>query len=78
MLLNVIIASLKTPSADEELPMTFKELPIHDKTIKGLNEFNYLKLTHIQQLSIPKVLSGRDLLASATTGIFGLIQVLLV
>ncbi|KAI9296743.1 DEAD-domain-containing protein [Neoconidiobolus thromboides FSU 785] len=46
----------------------FTELPISSKTIRGLKESNFLEMTEIQKLALPKALSRKDVLAAAKTG----------
>ncbi|SCU86699.1 LAME_0D07294g1_1 [Lachancea meyersii CBS 8951] len=46
----------------------FKDLPLSHNTLKGLKDSAFLKMTEIQQKSIPVSLKGHDLLAAAKTG----------
>lgn len=46
----------------------FKQLPITDELIKGLDQSGFVKLTDIQRLAIPECLKGHDILAAAKTG----------
>eukprot|EP00003_Mantamonas_plastica_P007436 TRINITY_DN1624_c2_g1_i9.p1 TRINITY_DN1624_c2_g1~~TRINITY_DN1624_c2_g1_i9.p1 ORF type:complete len:270 (-),score=99.89 TRINITY_DN1624_c2_g1_i9:383-1192(-) len=46
----------------------FKELPISQKTLKGLTKHKFIKLTDIQRSAIPHALTGRDVLGAAKTG----------
>ncbi|SCU94030.1 LAFA_0F19460g1_1 [Lachancea sp. 'fantastica'] len=46
----------------------FKDLPLSHNTIKGLKDSAFVKMTEIQQKSIPISLKGHDLLAAAKTG----------
>lgn len=48
--------------------MTFQEFNLHDDLLAGVDAMNYLQATPIQELAIPKILEGRDLIASAQTG----------
>ncbi|SFC20607.1 Superfamily II DNA and RNA helicase [Spirosoma endophyticum] len=48
--------------------MTFQEFNLHDDLLAGVDAMNYLKATPIQEMAIPKILEGRDLIASAQTG----------
>ena len=48
--------------------MTFQEFNLHDDLLAGVDAMNYLKATPIQEMAIPKILDGRDLIASAQTG----------
>ncbi|EDO17640.1 hypothetical protein Kpol_1004p13 [Vanderwaltozyma polyspora DSM 70294] len=49
-------------------PVFFKDLPISNSTLKGLNDSAFLKLTDIQRDSIPMSLKGYDILGAAKTG----------
>lgn len=44
------------------------DLPLSHKSIKGLKESKYTKLTEIQKASIPLALQGKDILGAAQTG----------
>ena len=46
----------------------FKNLPLSQHTQKGLRDSAFVKMTEIQQKSIPVSLKGHDLLAAAKTG----------
>lgn len=47
----------------------FSSLPIHANSIKALNEvFCYSTMTHVQEATLPVILSGKDVLAKAKTG----------
>lgn len=46
----------------------FRDLPITEETIKGLENSGFTNLTDIQQQSIPVGLQGHDIVASAKTG----------
>ncbi|GAB3969330.1 DEAD/DEAH box helicase [Spirosoma terrae] len=48
--------------------MTFQEFNLHDDLLAGVDAMNYLKATPIQEMAIPKILAGHDLIASAQTG----------
>eukprot|EP01133_Synstelium_polycarpum_P020528 gene20528-24648_t len=48
--------------------LLFKDLPISDLTMKGLNAGKFIKMTDIQRASIPHALCGRDILGAAKTG----------
>jgi len=48
--------------------MTFKELNFHDDIQEGLDAMCFEKLTPIQELAIPVIISGRDIIACAQTG----------
>ncbi|TID21216.1 hypothetical protein CANINC_003496 [Pichia inconspicua] len=46
----------------------FKQLPITEELVKGLDQSGFVKLTDIQRLAIPECLKGHDILAAAKTG----------
>lgn len=46
----------------------FDELPISERTKKGLKEAKYVSMTAIQRAAIPHALAGRDVLGAAKTG----------
>lgn len=48
--------------------LTFQEFNLHDDLLAGVDAMNYLKATPIQEMAIPKILAGHDLIASAQTG----------
>lgn len=48
--------------------MTFSEFNLHDDLLAGVDAMNYLKATPIQEMAIPQILAGKDLIASAQTG----------
>ena len=48
--------------------MTFSEFNLHDDLLAGVDAMNYLNATPVQEMAIPKILAGRDLIASAQTG----------
>lgn len=48
--------------------MTFEELDLDPKLLKALKQQHYNKPTPIQELAIPELLEGKDLLAGAATG----------
>jgi ATP-dependent RNA helicase RhlE len=47
---------------------TFSELGLSKPTVRALEDFGYLEPTEIQLKSIPLILAGQDLMASAQTG----------
>ncbi len=47
---------------------TFSELGLSKPTVRALEEFGYVEPTEIQLKSVPLILSGHDLMASAQTG----------
>lgn len=53
---------------DETKITKFKELPLSQKTLKGLTENNYIEMTDIQKQSIGLALRGSDILGAAKTG----------
>jgi superfamily II DNA/RNA helicase len=48
--------------------LTFHEFNLHDDLLAGVDAMNYLQATPIQELAIPKILDGKDLIACAQTG----------
>lgn len=46
----------------------FSELPLSSRTLRGLKTGDFLRLTPIQNLVIPRALAGRDILGEAETG----------
>lgn len=48
--------------------MKFEELPLGDAILDGLDFMNFQETTPVQELTIPVILSGRDLIACAQTG----------
>jgi len=48
--------------------MTFKEFHLNDKLLEAISYMGFEKATPIQELTIPEILKGRDILASAQTG----------
>ena len=47
--------------------MSFKSLGLSDALVKAVTEKGYTTPSPIQQKAIPKILEGRDVLASAQT-----------
>ena len=48
--------------------MQFEELNLSPEVLNGLRDFNYKEPTPIQEQCIPKIIEGKDLIASAQTG----------
>lgn len=48
--------------------MSFKDLNLHPKLLKAIEELGYINATPIQEQAIPQILQGLDLCASAQTG----------
>ena len=48
--------------------LEFKDLPLSEQTLKGIEMLGFKKATEIQARSIPHVLNGRDVLGAAKTG----------
>ena len=46
----------------------FSTLPMSDKTQTGLEALKFTRMTQIQSLAIPPLLSGKDLIGAAKTG----------
>lgn len=53
---------------DETKIVKFTDLPLSQKTLKGLKDNNYIELTDIQKQSIGLALKGNDILGAAKTG----------
>ena len=48
--------------------MRFDELDLDDSVLDGLDAMNFEEMTPVQELSIPPILQGRDVIACAQTG----------
>ncbi|MCD7978587.1 MAG: DEAD/DEAH box helicase [Tannerellaceae bacterium] len=48
--------------------MRFDELNLEDAVLDGLDAMNFLETTPVQELTIPVILEGKDLIACAQTG----------
>ena len=48
--------------------MRFDELDLDDSVLDGLDAMNFQEMTLVQELSIPPILQGRDVIACAQTG----------
>jgi superfamily II DNA/RNA helicase len=48
--------------------MTFKELQLNEAILEALNHMSFEKATPVQELAIPIILNGEDILACAQTG----------
>ena len=48
--------------------MSFDNLGLHPNILKGIKEIGFEKPTPIQEQAIPKIIEGRDVIASAQTG----------
>lgn len=48
--------------------MTFKELPLNEKTKKALKDAGYVSPTPIQEQAIPVILEGKDFIGQSKTG----------
>jgi ATP-dependent RNA helicase RhlE len=48
--------------------LQFNELNIHEDVLAGIDAMNYLQASPIQEMAIPIILDGKDLIASAQTG----------
>lgn len=46
----------------------FSELPLSEKTKRGLAESKFIKMTRIQRVSLPHALCGRDIIGASKTG----------
>lgn len=58
----------KYDSIDEAKTIKFRDLPLSQKTLKGLTENNFVEMTDIQRQSIGLALRGNDILGAAKTG----------
>ncbi|ERL87187.1 probable ATP-dependent RNA helicase DDX10 [Dendroctonus ponderosae] len=67
---SVLIENLKSQydTIDVSKVEKFVDLPLSHKSIKGLKESKYTKLTDIQKASVPLALQGKDILGAAQTG----------
>ena len=50
------------------LTLQFNEFNIHADVLEGIDAMNYLQASPIQEMAIPIILEGKDLIASAQTG----------
>lgn len=48
--------------------LQFSELNLHNDLLSGVDAMNYIQMSPIQELTIPLILAGKDLIASAQTG----------
>lgn len=48
--------------------MTFKELPLCDEVLQGLDAMNFVEATPVQEQTIPVILAKKDVIACAQTG----------
>lgn len=48
--------------------MQFSELNLHQDLLSGVDAMNFIQMSPIQELTIPIILTGKDLIASAQTG----------
>ena len=48
--------------------MRFDELDLDDSVLDGLEAMNFVETTPIQELAIPPILAGKDLIGCAQTG----------
>jgi ATP-dependent RNA helicase DDX10/DBP4 len=63
------LASLTDLNSTNFVEMSFSDLPISQRTIKGLRDATWERMTHIQAASLPHALAGRDVLGAAKTGV---------
>jgi len=52
----------------ENIPTTFQKLNLIKPLLKACDDLGYVQPTTVQQLAIPPILLGRDVLASSVTG----------
>lgn len=48
--------------------MQFNELNLHENLLAGVDAMNFIQTSPVQELTIPIILAGKDLIASAQTG----------
>jgi ATP-dependent RNA helicase RhlE len=48
--------------------VTFHDFNLHDDVLSGVDAMNYQQATPIQEMAIPKIIDGKDLIACAQTG----------
>ena len=48
--------------------MSFKDLPLSEKTLKGLEAHHFIKMTKVQSETLPHSVAGKDILGAARTG----------
>ena len=48
--------------------LTFRDLPISQKTLRSIEKMGFKHPTEIQEKAIPVVMEGKDLIAQAQTG----------
>jgi ATP-dependent RNA helicase RhlE len=48
--------------------LTFDQFDLHDDLLAGVEAMNYRQATPVQELAIPKIIDGKDLIACAQTG----------
>ncbi|KAL8690512.1 MAG: hypothetical protein Q9218_004058 [Villophora microphyllina] len=49
-------------------PQAFKDLNLSDKSMQAIDGMGFEKMTQIQQMAIPPLMAGRDVLGAAKTG----------
>jgi len=60
--------SIKEKNLWKKEKLYFKDLPISRKTLKGLLESKFIKMTPVQRYTLPHSLAGRDILGASKTG----------
>ena len=48
--------------------MKFKELPLHEEVIKGIESAGFIDCMPVQEKVLPGALQGRDIMAQSKTG----------
>lgn len=48
--------------------MRFDELDLEEAVLDGLDAMNFMETTPVQELTIPVILEGKDIIACAQTG----------
>ncbi|KAA8493872.1 ATP-dependent RNA helicase dbp4 [Porphyridium purpureum] len=49
-------------------PQTFQDMPLSSRTLRGLEQHGYVRMTPVQRETLGPLLAGRDVMATAPTG----------
>lgn len=63
-----LIYSSKITFEMEEKELSFHKMELDDRILKGIAKLGWLKPTKIQEIAIPLILDGKDVLIRAKTG----------